>query len=208
MHVQKPIGLGLFVGVLALALAALPAMASAVTLENAAGTPLAVGAAVRLESSNLVFAEADGMNIECRENTVTGKVTANAPEPKVNVTAATFKAAGGGANCLTIKQGFTYQQVPAANPPNWTLKFEKEAKFSLTSASGVVGLVKTFNGGPKCETARAFVSGAYNNNLSPATLTLGASQVFSKVAGSEGCLFGNTETATGSFALAGIKIVP
>jgi len=201
MSIRKPIGLGLIVGILALAFAALPAIASATTLDNAAGTKLAVGAAVTAESSNLVFTGSTGVKLECKKNTLGGKVTANAPTPVVTVTSATFLNAAGGAACLT-NAGLTVEVKPDPNPPDWTLTFEPENKFVLETN---IAFTAKFSNGLECTFSREKVTGTYTTNESPTTLTVGAGQVFTKAATSpEAC--GATGTLTGSFSLPNVKV--
>jgi len=78
MFVKKPIGVGLVIGLLALAFTALPAMAQAApTLRDSKGI-VAVGETVLATSSNLVTVTSKG-NLTCSNVTLTGKVTSNPP---------------------------------------------------------------------------------------------------------------------------------
>jgi hypothetical protein len=186
MSIRKPIGLGLIVGILALAFAALPALASATTLDNGAGTVLLPGAAVAGESGNLVFESVTGVKLECKKNALSGKVTVNAPTPKVNITSATFKNATGGAACLTNVPGLTAEVEPDPNPPNWTLAFDPKDEFILSSAvtKGEIAFTAKFSNKLVCTFSRPTVTGTYTTNVSPTTLTVGAGQVFTKSAAS------------------------
>jgi hypothetical protein len=204
MSIRKPIGLGLIVGILALAFAALPALASATTLDNSAGTPIPVGTTLTAESPNLVFTGATGVNLECKKSTLSGKLTANAPTPKHNVTTATFKNAAGGAACLTNVPGLTVEVATEPSPPNWTVAFDPEDKLTLSSASGAIAFTAKFSNGLTCTFSRTTVTGTYNTNVSPTTLTVGASQVFTKSAGSSAeC--GATGTLDGTFTVPNVK---
>jgi hypothetical protein len=201
---KLPIGLGTVLGLLALAFAALPALASATTLDNSAGTPIPVGTVLTAESNNLVFTGATGINFECKKDTLSGKLPTNAPEPKHNVTTATFKNAAGGAACLTNVPGLTVEVATEPNPPNWTVAFQKEDKFTLSSASGAIAITTKFSNGLTCTFSRTTVTGAYNTNVAPATLTVGAGQVFTKSAGSSAECGGST-VLDGSFTVPNVK---
>jgi len=66
-----------FVPLVALvAFSAVPAVASATLTLNTGGVPLAAGAEIRGESSNLVF-KAPGSTLKCESNVVVGKLTTN-----------------------------------------------------------------------------------------------------------------------------------
>jgi hypothetical protein len=204
MSIRKRIGLGLLAGVLALAVAALPAIASATTLDNGAGTALPVGTVVTGESANLVFTGSTGVKHECKKNTLSGKVTANAPTPTVNITKGSFLNAAGGTACPTNVVGLTVEVTADPNPPNWTLAFDPENKFILSSASGAIAFTTRFSNGLECTFKRTTLTGTYTTNASPTTLTIGASQVFTRSAGPEQC--GANETLTGSFSIANVKV--
>jgi hypothetical protein len=76
MFVKKPIGVGLVIGLLALAFTALPAMAQAApTLKDSKGT-LPIGSTVLATSSNLVTVTPTG-TLTCEEVTLDGIVTSN-----------------------------------------------------------------------------------------------------------------------------------
>jgi hypothetical protein len=198
MSIRKPIGLGLIVGILALAFAALPALASATTMDEAGGGVTPVGTAITAKSANLTF---DGaVNLECKLNTLSGKLTANAPSPTVTFNKATFLNAAGGTACLTSVPGLTAVVTADPNPPAWTVTLEKEDKFTLKAESGNVAFTAVIGGALTCTFSRASVTGTYNTNSAPTTLTVGAGQVFTgaatnpKECGPEG-------TLTGSFTI-------
>jgi hypothetical protein len=201
MSIRKPMGLGLLV-VLALAFAALPAMASAVTLDNAAGTALVKGATVTGTSSNLVFTSASGVALKCSENNLTGKVTTN---PTVTFEKATFTGPSGGP-CATNVPGLTATVTADPNPPDWTLSLGASDAFTLGSP---IAFTVVFNSTPQltCTFSRSSVTGTFTTNVVPATFTVGASQTFTKSAASSAeC--GATGTLSGSFTTPGVKVTP
>jgi hypothetical protein len=202
MSIKKPFGLGLIVGILALAFAALPAIASATTMDESGGAVTSVGTVITASSSNLTFDGSTGLNLECKKNTLSGKLTANAPTPKVNITSASFLNAAGGVACLTNMAGVTAEVKADPNPPNWTLALEPENKFTLSSASGSVAFTAKI-GALECTFKRTTppgtVTGTYTTNTTPTIFTIGAGQTFTKVAGPEQC--GTGGTLTGTFSI-------
>jgi hypothetical protein len=108
MAIKKSLGLGLVIGLLAMAFAALPAMASAasVTLRSggAGGPALAEGAGISAFSENLKFATTAGITLECSENTLTGTVGTN-PGASVNLTEGAFTGNEGAEECETNVPG-------------------------------------------------------------------------------------------------------
>jgi hypothetical protein len=200
MSIRKPIGLGLIVGILALAFAALPAIASATTVDG-----VAVGGTVTAESGNLTFDGLNGVNLECKKNTLKGPLTANAPSPTVTINSASFLNATGGTACLTNKAGVTAVVNADPNPPKWTVTLEKEDKFTLKAESGNVAFTAVIAGAFTCTFSRATVTGSYNTKTKPAVLTIGTGQTFTGAAGNpEACGAGGT--LTGSFSLPGVEI--
>jgi hypothetical protein len=209
MSIRKPIGLGLIVGILALAFAALPALASAsTTLENlTTGKPLAVGTAIDAVSENLVFTGETGVNLECKKSTLAGPLTANAPTPIVNITSASFLNEAGGTACKTNVPGLTVVVTTDPNPPNWNVTFEAEDKFIVETnpTGGSIAFNAVFSNGAKCTFSRSTVTGTYNTGAL-LTLTVGAGQVFTASAeSSPEC--GKMGTLDGSFKVAGVKAV-
>jgi hypothetical protein len=180
------------------ALFVVPALAQAApTLRSGgeAGAILGVGAEVKGTSANLKFASNAGVTLECAENTLNGTVETN-PGATVKINTATFKAAGGGAQCKTSTANLTAEIT--ANPP-WILHIEEKDKFTLTGPIKFTATLRLF--GIDVATcvfeSAAGVSGTYATG-GPATLTVGAGQTFTKKEGGETC--GTEGTLTGSFA--------
>jgi hypothetical protein len=76
MSTKKSLGLGLVIGLLALAFAAVPAQAGAAQLTDAGGS-VAVGETVTATSTNSVTVFDNGNRLECADVEVHGIVTAN-----------------------------------------------------------------------------------------------------------------------------------
>jgi len=95
MFVKKPIGIGLMLGLLALAFGALPALASATTLKTAAG-PLSIGDPVTAFSNSLITKTKAG-TLSCEDVELNGSVASNGGTlAEVSITEAV--AEGGGAS--------------------------------------------------------------------------------------------------------------
>lgn len=101
------------------ALFAVPAMASAATLE-VEGTPLPAGSPITGFSNNLVFTTAEG-NLECAENEVNGTLTSNGgAEATVEIGAARFEGEGVPPCKTTIAGGAVTALISPTGLP-WTL---------------------------------------------------------------------------------------
>ncbi|MBS1878871.1 MAG: hypothetical protein JST31_05115 [Actinobacteria bacterium] len=164
MQLRKPIGLGLFVALMAMAFAALPAMASAanVTLhENTAGgAALAVGAPIKGFSTNLKFKTTE-ITLECGESEVKGTVATNSAEPAdVSLTEGRFQSGGGA--CKTSNPLVFADITPEGLP--WRIHFFANgttkitgAKFKATLTSGGIS-IKT------CVYEKAEIADTFNFN--------------------------------------------
>jgi hypothetical protein len=210
MSMKKPLGISLLVGLMALALAALPAFASAanVTLRSGSktGPALANGTVLTADSSstsNLVFTSASG-NIECKENTLNGEVENNGTATTgIKITSASFLAAGGGKDCLTTipngSGGTLTATITAENLP-YTADLPSSGAGTLTG-SGTPASVKfkaIFDNGTTpvltCTFEKTSVATTFNFNTA-LKIDVGASQVFTGTG--TGCP--TSGTLTGSF---------
>jgi hypothetical protein len=206
MSMKKPLGISLLVGLMALALAALPAFASAATVTlrsgSKTGPALANGTALTAMSSNLVFATASG-NLECKESTLNGKVENNGTEKTgVEITSASFLAAGGGLDCPTAipnGSGGTLTMTMTAEGLPYTADLLSTAAGTLTGTPSV-SFKAIFDNGTtpvlSCVFEKTSVATTFNFNTA-LNIAVGASQEFTGTG--TGCP--TKGTLTGSFAV-------
>jgi hypothetical protein len=144
MFTKKPFGIGLAVGLLALAFAALPAMASAAELTDEAGA-VPVGEEIRAESGNTTTKTAVG-ELKCKKVNIGGEVTTNSGG---TVTLAMLPASEEiaqecvrstplGEEAVTVSATFTHLHL---SPETNTAVFDFSVKFP-----GLGGLVCNFEG--------------------------------------------------------------
>jgi hypothetical protein len=83
MSIKKPLGVGLVIGLLAMAFAALPAMASASVTFSAEEAALASGAKINAVGSDVITETEGGVGptLECNKTEINGEVGSNGTEP-------------------------------------------------------------------------------------------------------------------------------
>jgi hypothetical protein len=206
MSMKKPLGLSLLFGLMALALAALPAFASAanVTLRSGSktGAALANGTVLTADSSNFDIKTTSGI-IECKENTLNGKVENNGTATTgIEITSASFLAAGGGLDCPTTipngSGGTLTVTITAENFP-WTADLPSTGAGTLTGTPSVKFKVIFDNGTTpvlSCTFVKTSVATTFNFNTA-LNIAVGASQEFTGTG--TGCP--TSATVTGSFAV-------
>jgi hypothetical protein len=114
------------------AMAAVPAMASAVTLTAPAGTKLVAGNPIAASSSNLVFTGSNGVNLACATNDFAGEVETNgAPTSTSKINSASFSAIDSGP-CATNVLGLTAHVSALASTLPWILHFKTADQWALT----------------------------------------------------------------------------
>jgi hypothetical protein len=160
---KKSIGIGLVAGLMALAIMALPAFASAnaVSLRETSktGAKLANGTGITGTSSNLKFETSEG-NLECSENTIKGVLNKNAVDPaEGEITSGTFTGAGGAACNTTVLGGLVKATITAENFP-WDITF---------TSNGTTGTSVIKGTNPKGTTANV----AFNAVLKVGSTTVG-----------------------------------
>lgn len=159
MFVKKPLGVGLVIGLLALAFAALPAFASASVTLKANGEALKAGTEVSGTSSNVITETEGGFGptLECSSVSIHGEVVANESEPAElgngggSATGCHAGAATVLINSITIpftrfsaggvdeaEQTFVYEIVSSENPAEWPqCQFTGVVGTSWTTTSNV-----------------------------------------------------------------------
>ena len=168
------------------AMALVPAMASAQTLEETNGTTVPAGTKIDATQSTSIIFDTSSGNVTCSESTLTGTVTQEGAGVPVKGTVETAKFTGpGGGRCTsTIIFNPTFQ-VTVENlhyclegsqaADTWSIKActaGQNLKFTLHS-----------NLGFSCTYERASVTGTFETGKD-LTLKVGASQTFSVIAGS------------------------
>jgi hypothetical protein len=175
------------------AFAAVPAIATASPILTENGTVVS-GKILATQSGSIVLTTSFG-NVTCTKSTLTGTVLKNGPAGtgthiEGTLEKATFTNETGGACSST----FPFNPSFTVDPENlhWCItgggtlaadtfsirgggctEAAKNLKFTLTSALG------------NCTYERATVTGSFVTNVTPVTLKVGASQTFTRTAGSE-----------------------
>jgi hypothetical protein len=187
------------------AFAAMPTMASAVTL-HANGKVLKVKAAIKGESENLVFSTEDG-NIECTTNTVTGKLESNG-EPSISssVTTAKFQGTEKAKTCKTTTPLGRAKITPTGLP--WTITFNEDGTSTVTGTPEVDFEAEFPAAGISCDFASASVADSFN--FGGPLIDSVSGQKFVKVSGSvfcptEGELNGSFEVFSGAHEVEATK---
>jgi hypothetical protein len=165
--------------VVALAAFILPASASAATVTHPTGTAMATGKLIEGTQIGISTIWNPGHTInllECSKATLTGTLTANAPEPKGNITSATFEGTGGikdGRPECTGDIGSSSVDTNIGNGVPWCLTLTSSTTFSLrgnscTSASRSITFVITSTIAGTCKYNRTTaVTGTVKNDISP-----------------------------------------
>jgi hypothetical protein len=196
-----------FVPLLAfVAMAAVPAMAQAVTLESG-GEALEPGALLTGFSSNLVFTGSAGETLECTQNHLVGEVETNGAQTSTSkINSATFTGTGGGA-CATNIPGVTADVTPVASTLPWILHFSPGDKWSLTHPIFTATFTANGTSVAHCTFTASEVKGTYTTAPAQLKFTV-TSGVFSQIAPSTNCgsATGNltgetTATTTGGAAV-------
>jgi hypothetical protein len=189
----------IFAALMALvAMAAVPAMASAITLTAPAGTALKKGAPFAASSSNLVFTGApSGLQLKCTENNFSGALQTGAGSSvTVGVSGATFTGTGGGA-CATNVPGVTAHVTPVGLP--WTLHFFAADQWALTDPAFTATITENGVSIAHCTYTAAEVTGTYTTSPNPLVFTITGGNFVRVEPGVATCPDG-TGTLTGSAA--------
>lgn len=186
----------IFAALLALvAMAAVPAMASAVTLTAPAGTKLVAGNPIAAFSSNLVFTGSNGVKLECTENNFAGEVETNgAPTSTSKINSATFTGTGGGA-CATNVPGLTANVSAVASTLPWIIHFKTADKWALTHPIFTATFTEAGVSVAHCTFTATEVTGTYTTTPNPLVFTVGTGNFSSIEPGIATC-----PAATGTLA--------
>jgi hypothetical protein len=197
MTIRKPFGIGLALGLIALAFAAMPALASAGTFTDSEGEPLGEGEPLQASSSNLTFVNSNGIALLCADDTLSASVGSTPDDAFIE--SATFTGAGGepcATNIsgvfadFTVAAGWTFQLTESEDV--WHLK--EHIVFTMTTTNSAH---ESF---AHCTYTRATsVTGTYTT-ANPTTLTIGAGQTFVAAEGSSP-FCGTATVLTGEFSL-------
>jgi hypothetical protein len=153
------------------AMAAVPAMASAVTLTAPAGTALTPGEAITAFSSNLVVTRSNGLRFQCTENHLVGEVETNgAPTSTSKINSATFTTNGGA--CLTNVPGLTIDFSASAESLPWTLHFKPKDLWTLTHPVFTTTFTEGGVSVAHCTFTATEVTGTYTTSPNPLVLTI------------------------------------
>jgi hypothetical protein len=199
----------IFAALLALvAMAAVPAMASAVTLTAPAGTKLVAGSPLLATSSNLVFTGSNGVELKCTENNFVGEVETNgAPTSTSKINSATFTGTGGGA-CATNVPGLTANVTTVASSLPWIIHFKTADKWALTHP--VFTTTFTMPEGTSvahCTFTATEVTGTYTTTPNPLVFTVGAG-TFTQIEPSSKCeALNGTLTGSASVTSGGNNVI-
>lgn len=176
------------------AMAAVPAMASAITLTSAGGETLKTGAELNAFSSNLVFTGSSGLQLKCTENTFEGELQSG---PGSSVTAAinsTSFTGPEGSACPTNVEGVTAHVSAVESTLPWILHFSSGDKWSLTHPEFTATITQAGTSVGHCTFTAAEVSGTYTTSPATLTFTVGTGN-FTQVEPSSECT-----SATGTLA--------
>jgi hypothetical protein len=154
-------------------MAALPAMASAVTLTAPAGTKLKAGSPLTAFSSNLVFTGGtSGLQLRCPENHFVGEVETNAsPTSTSKINSATFTGTGGGA-CATNVPGLTVDFSASAASLPWILHFKTADAWTLTHPVFTTTFTEGGVSVAHCTFTATEVTGTYTTSPNPLVFTI------------------------------------
>jgi hypothetical protein len=100
MAIKKSLGIGLVIGLLAMAFAALPAMASAAPTIKSGGSTLKVGTAIKATSSNSETVTVAG-TLKCTSVSLEGKITEN-PGAKIGSGSGSTSGCTAGGSPITV----------------------------------------------------------------------------------------------------------
>lgn len=187
------------------AMALVPAGASANPLLTDAGGTVKVGSTIEATNVGNITLSSGLGNISCQSSTLTGNVTANtAGNINGDITKATFTGTGANGHCtstIIFNPTFTVDTAESlpwcltneGNTDNWTVR-------GGACNAAAKNLTFTLTGAFTCKYTRATVTGTFNTTTSPATLTIGAGQTFTKEEGSS-ALCPETGTLSGAWQL-------
>lgn len=178
-----------------MALAVVPAIASASPVLTENGTAVATGTSITAEtdpsSPEFIFTGSNpAVNVVCTVVDMGGKVVKNSGTSiEGTIESASFKGSGGGA-CSGGSLGSVTVTIPAltnaGGSSHWCIKTGTKADTFeiLPNACGTAGGTFTFTlhtGVGECNYTRtSALTGTYITNTVPATLTLGANQSFTR----------------------------
>jgi hypothetical protein len=190
----------IFAALMALvAMAAVPAMASAVTLTAPAGTKLVAGSPLAASSSNLVFTGSNGVELKCTENNFVGEVETNgAPTSTSKINSATFTGPGGG-TCATNVPSLTVHVTTVASSLPWIIHFKTADKWALTHPVFTATFTEEGVSVAHCTFTATEVTGTYTTGAPQLVLTVGTGNFSSVEPGIATCPDA-TATLTGSAA--------
>lgn len=187
----------IFAALLALvAMAAVPAIASAVTLK--VGTKnMKAGDELTGFSSNLVFTGSGGEELKCTESHLVGEVETNGQQTSTSkINSATFEGTGGGACATTLGGGtVTADVTPVASTLPWILHFEQGDNWTLTHPIFTATFTSGGTSVGHCTFTATTVSGTYTTAPSQLKFTV-TNGAFSQIAPSTKCASA-TGTLTG-----------
>jgi hypothetical protein len=154
------------------AMAAVPAMASAVTLTAPAGTALTPGEAITAFSSNLVVTRSNGLRFQCTENHLVGEVETNgAPTSTSKINSATFTGTGGGV-CATNVEGVTATVTAVASTLPWIIHFKPKDLWTLTHPIFTATIIEKGVSIGHCTFTATEVGGTYTTSPNPLVFTI------------------------------------
>jgi len=191
----------IFAALMALvAMAAVPAMASAVTLTAPAGTKLKAGNPITATSSNLVFTGSSGLAVQCVETHLVGEVETNgAPTSTSKINSATFTAAGGGP-CATNVAGLTDHLTTVASTLPWIVHFKTADSWTITHPIFTTTLTQGAVSVGHCTYTATELTGTYATGPGQLVLTIGTGNFVRIEPGVATCP-SETGTLTGSAAV-------
>jgi hypothetical protein len=155
------------------AMAAVPAMASAVTLTAPAGTALTPGEEISAFSSNLVFSGAtSGLQLKCTENRFVGEVETNGAQTSTSkINSATFTGTGGGV-CATNVEGVTATVTAVASTLPWIIHFKPKDLWTLTHPIFTATIIEKGVSIGHCTFTATEVGGTYTTSPNPLVFTI------------------------------------
>jgi hypothetical protein len=178
----------IFAALMALvAMAAVPAMASAVTLTNGAEEALPPNTSITGTSTNLPFTTESG-ELNCESDDIAGEILTNgAEEIEGEITSGSFQGASSVPCRTTLGEGSITLDMTAVNLP-WALHFRggdiaeiTGFTFTTTFTAGTTSIAHcTF------EAAGGVVTGSYTTNPNDLAITV-TNAPFNQVAPSSGC---------------------
>jgi hypothetical protein len=191
----------IFAALMALvAMAAVPAMASAVTLTAPAGTKLVAGSPIAASSSNLVLTGSNGLQVRCTETNLAGEVETNgAPTSTSKINSATLTGTGGGA-CATNVPGITDHLTVVASTLPWIFHFKTADTWTLTHPIFTTTITENNVSIAHCTYTATEVTGTYTTGPGQLVLTVGTGNFSSVEPGIATCPAA-TATLAGSVAV-------